>query len=30
LALDGKGRIVVAGYSTNSAVNFDMTLWRYK
>lgn len=30
VAIDGYGRIIVAGYSMNSSNNYDMTLWRYK
>ena len=29
LAVDGSGRIVMAGYSSNAAGNQDMTLWRF-
>ncbi|HKV72962.1 MAG TPA: hypothetical protein VJN95_00465, partial [Gemmatimonadales bacterium] len=29
VAIDGSGRIVMAGYSSNAAGNQDMTVWRY-
>ena len=29
IAIDAKGKIVVAGYSTNSNNDWDMTIWRY-
>lgn len=29
VAVDGSGRIVMAGYSSNAAGNQDMTVWRY-
>ena len=29
VSIDGSGRILVAGYSSNSAGNQDMTVWRY-